>query len=79
MKTLIFIHGGESFTDESAYQAFLRVTYIVWQSEIWTPEMKTSWTQEIAKKWYTLGNQVYMPVFPNKLDAKYEEWKLVFD
>ncbi len=52
MKTLIFIHGGESFTDESAYQAFLRDTYIVWQSEIWTPQMKTSWTQEIAKKWY---------------------------
>jgi hypothetical protein len=52
MKTLIFIHGGESFTNDMDYQKFLQETYVLWQSELWTPEIKTSWVQEIAKKWH---------------------------
>jgi hypothetical protein len=79
MKHLIFIHGGESFTDESAYQKFLCETYISWQSEFWTPEIKKSWTQEIAKKWYDKWGSVLMPAFPNKLNARYTDWKIVFD
>ncbi len=53
MKTLIFIHGGESFKKEEDYKKFLTDTYVDWQSEPWTPELKSSWTQEIAKKWYS--------------------------
>ena len=79
MKTLIFIHGGESFTNDIDYQAFLRERYITWQSEAWTPESKSNWVQEIAKKWYTTGNQVFMPVFPNKQNACYRDWKTVFE
>lgn len=79
MKTLIFIHGGESFADEQDYQKFLKEIYIQWQSEVWTPEVKSNWVQEIAKKWYANGDQVFMPVFPNKLNAKYREWKIVFE
>lgn len=79
MKTLIFVHGWESFTNEIEYQKFLRETYWVWQSEVWTPETRTNWVQEIAKKWYENGNQVFMPVFPNKLNARYNEWKIVFE
>ena len=55
MNTLLFIHGGESFVDQEDYQNFLRETYINWQSEPWTPEEKTSWTKEIAKKWHHNG------------------------
>ncbi len=79
MKTLIFIHGGESFKKEEDYKKFLTDTYVDWQSEPWTPELKSSWTQEIAKKWYSEWNQVFMPVFPNKLNARYDEWKIVFE
>ena len=79
MNNLIFIHGGESFADETEYQKFLRETYIDWQAIPWSPEIKTSWVQEIAKKWYSEWNQVFMPVFPNKLDSKYADWKIVFE
>jgi hypothetical protein len=40
---------------------------------------KTSWTKEIAKIWHGNWGTVLMPVFPNKLNARYEEWKIVFD
>ena len=53
MNNLIFIHGGESFANETKYQKFLRETYIDWQTVPWSPEIKTSWVQEIAKKWYS--------------------------
>ncbi len=79
MKTLIFIHGWESFETQEKYLRFLEDTYVDWQSEPWTPEEKTSWSKEIAKKWHANGWIVYMPVFPNKLDAKYNEWKVVFE
>ena len=79
MNNLIFIHGGESFANETKYQKFLRETYIDWQTIPWSPEIKTSWVQEIAKKWYSEWNQVFMPVFPNKLDSKYTDWKIVFE
>lgn len=79
MKVLFFIHGGEAFLSEWVYQDFLRDTYVWWQSEPWTPEEKTSWTKEIAKIWHGNWGTVLMPVFPNKLNARYEEWKIVFD
>jgi hypothetical protein len=78
MKTLIFIHGGESFTNDADYQIFLNETYISWQSEAWNPEIKSSWVQEIAKKWHENEDQVFMPVFPNKLNARYQDWKIIF-
>ncbi len=52
MKTIIFIHGGESFETHEEFQRFLEDTYIDWQSEHWTPEEKTTWVKEIAKKWH---------------------------
>lgn len=79
MKTLIFIHGWESFIQEDDYQKFLVDTYIDWQRETWSPDPKTSWVQEIAKKWHTGGNQVFMPVLPNKQNARYRDWKIVFE
>lgn len=80
MKTLIFIHGGESFKTNEEYGRFLYDVYIDWQSEPWSPpEEKIVWRDVIAKKWYTQGNQVFMPVFPNKLNARYVEWKIVFE
>ncbi len=80
MKTLIFVHGGESFNTDTEYERFLRTVYSDWQSKSWSPsEEKSSWKDVIAKKWYFQGNQVFMPVFPNKLNARYEDWKIVFE
>lgn len=79
MKTVIFIHGGESFVNQDEYQKFLSETYVLWQSEPWSDVIKTSWSQVIAKKCSHLGIQVFMPIFPNKLNAKYKDWKIVFE
>lgn len=79
MRNLIFIHGWESFETWEQYLKFLENTYVTWQAEPWTPEEKTSWIKEIAKKWYANWWIVYMPVFPNKLNSRYDEWKIVFE
>lgn len=78
MKTLIFIHGGESFRTDIEYQKFLQDTYVKWQSVPWSPEVKTSWKYEVAKQWHETWGVVYMPDMPDKIDAKYDEWKLIF-
>ncbi len=79
MKTLIFIHGGESFTNENDYRDFLKNSYVNWQSELWTPEEKMAWVKEIAKKWHANGWVIYKPEFPNKQNARYNDWKIVFE
>ncbi len=79
MKTLICIHGAESFSNDAAYREFLIETYIERQSEPWTPEVRTTWVQEIARKWYVANHRVFMPIFPNKQNAKYADWKIVFE
>lgn len=46
-----------------------------WESK----EEKMDWKIQIAKEMVKEGSVVYMPQFPNKLNAKYHEWKLFFD
>ncbi|MBP9779880.1 hypothetical protein KBD33_04655 [Candidatus Gracilibacteria bacterium] len=78
MKTLIFIHGGMSFTSQEEYLSWLQSDYTSWCTEKWTPGKK-KWKTEAARKWTELGGTVYIPEAPNELNAKYNEWKIVFD
>lgn len=80
MKTLIFIHGGESFPTQGEYLDWIKNTYPEWMMEAWIPrEEKIDWKFRIAEQATRNGDIVYMPQFPNKLNAKYDEWKIFFD
>ncbi|MDD2693730.1 MAG: hypothetical protein PHY14_02260 [Candidatus Gracilibacteria bacterium] len=80
MKTLIFIHGGESFSTHAEYLDWIENTYPEWMLDAWAPqEEKSDWKVKIAEQSVMNGNIVYMPQFPNKLNAKYSEWKIFFD
>ena len=80
MKTLIFIHGGESFSTKEEYLDWIEDTYPEWMLDAWAPkEEKMDWKMEIAEISTQNGDTVYMPQFPNKLNAKYDEWKIFFD
>lgn len=79
MKTLIFIHGGESFTEESQYLDFLRNIYAQYYISPWEDREKNDYRTYISRKWIWEWWQVYYPVMPNKLNARYNEWKIVFE
>jgi predicted alpha/beta hydrolase family esterase len=80
MKTIIFVHGGESFTTETEYYNWITTTWIEWNLEPFVHnEEKKKWKTEIAKKATACWNLVYLPNFPNPQNAKYREWKLFFD
>lgn len=72
-KQVIFIHGGETFDTYEEYVSFLK-------------SIEIDPTQEEQKKWKhslqdRLGADFYVlaPSMPNKLNAKYSEWKIWFD
>lgn len=79
MKTLIFVHGGESFTDEESYLNFLSNTYAQYYITPWEDKEKIDYRTYISRRWVWDGWQVYYPTMPNKLNARYSEWKIVFD
>jgi hypothetical protein len=79
MKILIFIHGGESFIDEKDYQKFLHETYSNWQSEPWEEKEKIDYRVRIARNFISQWWQVFYPSMPNKQNARYADWKIVFD
>lgn len=80
MKTIIFIHGGESFGTHKEYIDWIQTTAVLWNT---TPfeitETKKRWKLEIAQQITEQGSLVYLPEFPNPQNAKYDEWKLFFD
>ena len=79
-KTLIFVHGGESFEWYDEYLNWIETTAISWNMKpflIYDDWKK--WKIELAKKFTDLWNLVYMPSLPNPQNAKYAEWKLFFD
>lgn len=80
MNTYILIPGGESFLDDSDYQDFITSTLVDWNSSaffIWEEQKK--WKIELARKLTEKGNLVYIPTFPNAINAHYNEWKVFFD
>lgn len=79
MKTLIFIHGGESFVDEESYLSFLSNTYATYYITPWEDREKIDYRVYLSRRWLSDGWQVYYPAMPNKLNARYSEWKIVFE
>ncbi len=79
MKTLIFIHGADSFSDESAYLEFLEKSYIPRQLSPWEDIEKSDYRKNIARRWVENGWKVYYPTMPNKQNARYRDWKMVFE
>jgi predicted alpha/beta hydrolase family esterase len=74
-KQVFYIHGGESYTD---YNQFLKrlETKDIW--DLPSAESHKKWTNTFAAD---LGDEyeVFMPVMPNKNNAKYNEWKIWFE
>lgn len=67
-----------SFTSQEDYLTWLKTEYTTWCKEKWTP-WKKKWKTETARKWAERWGTVYFPEVPNPLNAKYNEWKIVFD
>jgi pimeloyl-ACP methyl ester carboxylesterase len=72
---VFYIHGGQSFADYSQYLERLRT------KEIWDlpdTEQRGKWTNTLRAD---LGEsyEVFMPVMPNKQNAKYIEWEIWFE
>lgn len=73
---LFYIHGGEAFSDYKKYLKHLETVEIEPPTEdserslIWTDSLRT----ELGEDW-----EVFKPTMPNKLNARYKEWKIWFE
>ena len=72
---VVYIYGGESYLNHDDFLERLR-TKPVWELP-WEPK-KGKWSAALPEE---LGSdyEVFMPVMPNKQNAKYEEWKIWFE
>lgn len=74
-KQIIVIHGGDTFNTYEEYLKFLKD----WQIDFEEYRAgKTDWKRGLAEK---LGPdfEIIMPDMPNKINAKYSEWKIWFE
>jgi len=71
-RQVFVIHGGECFETREAYLEAIKG----WQLTL-EDISKTSWKKRLAQD--LSGFDVYTPEMPNKLNARYEEWKIWFD
>ena len=73
-KTIIYIHGGNSYKSREEFLEHLRTVPL---REVLGEERPKRWPDSLATD---LGEayQVYQPVMPNKQNASYEEWKIWF-
>ncbi|HXK32028.1 MAG: hypothetical protein A2Z68_01190 [Candidatus Nealsonbacteria bacterium RBG_13_38_11] len=72
-KQVVVIHGGETFKTYKQYIAFLKK----YQFDFKKFNVK-GWKETLAKK---LGKnfEVIYPKMPNPMNAKYKEWKIMFE
>ena len=75
MRQVLYIHGGEAFSDYNDFLAYLQ------RREIWDlpgTESSFKWTAGLVE---ALGPEyeVFMPKMPNRENARYDEWKLWFE
>lgn len=73
-KELIFIHGGQAWSDYEAFLAHLQTT------ELWNvlSERPKRWKDTLRAELGS-GYDIYLPSMPNSDNAKYLEWKLWFE
>ncbi len=73
---IVYIHGGEAFSDYDAYLEHLRTTPIEDPLNQEPPRKKWKlWLKEELKD----THDMYMPSMPSSGNAKYEEWKIWFE
>ncbi len=73
---IFYIHGGDAFSD---YSNFLRYLDTIELNGLPTEDAgRTFWSKNLRE---TLGEdyEVFTPMMPNKLNAKYVEWKIWFE
>lgn len=71
MTTLLYIHGGMTFSKREGYLNYLRTKSI-------DLEQKPFWTQEFLKEAFS-DYTLIKPKLPCKENAQYEDWKIVFE
>lgn len=79
MKTLIVLHGGESWDNDSDYFDWLKNHYRIELFAPFDPIMGSGWKDHLCTTAYELGWKVYQPTLPCKHHAKYFEWKIILD
>lgn len=74
-KQIIYIHGGNAFSNYNAFLEYLK-----------TAEIRDPLGEKMQKKWQSIlreelgeTHEVYMPAMPNSKNAKYAEWKIWFE
>ncbi len=72
-KQVVIIHGGDTFKSYKDYLAFLK-NYEIEINKL----KKKRWKETLAEK---LGKnfEVIYPKMPNPMNAKYKEWKIIFE
>lgn len=80
MKTIVILHGWDSWGSHDDYLNFLKLTYRI---EAYEPTglgaVSTSWKETLRNRAFDRWWKVFAPTFPCKQNAKYEEWKMVLD
>lgn len=73
-KQIVFIHGGEAFSDYNAYLAWLE------KKPLGNPlEERPKFWKHMLKETLEDEYDVFMPGMPSPGNAKYEEWKIWFE
>lgn len=72
---VFYIHGGNAFSNYKDFLNYLRtepIRGLPWEekTERWTNNLST----DLGENY-----EVFMPQMPNKMNAKYEEWKIWFE
>ena len=73
---IVYISGGDAFTNYDDFLEFLRSIPI---RNLPGVEEKPFWSRTIWETFTEEGYEVFTPAMPNKLNAKYEEWKIWFE
>jgi valyl-tRNA synthetase/predicted alpha/beta hydrolase family esterase len=76
---LFVIHGGDSFETETEYLEFIKNWNLSPQDYLDIDSNWGSWKRELQKSFKNRHIQVIYPSFPDKLNAKYEAWKIWFE
>lgn len=71
LRQVVVVHGGDSFTNRASYVRFLRSIKITGQSLRLRRGWKANLQADLGRGW-----QVIQPTMPNKLNARYEDWKI---
>ena len=79
MNHLIIIHWADSFLNQEDYHWFLRESYVPRYATPWEDKEKPDYKKSIAIKWKNNGGTVWYPSLPNKQNARYHDWKIVFE